>query len=125
MICDPPLPPPACGSPRTHFHRFLFPLTLSPLTLGPLTLSPHLLIHLPPLPFPSFCLPACLPACPRPAYLPARVQPTSLPARIHPTYLPARIHPTCRFDMYSVGMTLLQMTFPYLRNDDNLIAFNR
>lgn len=30
-----------------------------------------------------------------------------------------------RFDMYSVGITLLQLALPPLRNDNNLIAFNR
>lgn len=30
-----------------------------------------------------------------------------------------------RFDMYSVGVILLQMVFPKLRSDNNLIAFNR
>jgi serine/threonine protein kinase len=30
-----------------------------------------------------------------------------------------------RFDMYSVGVTLLQLALPPLRNDNNLIAFNR
>ena len=30
-----------------------------------------------------------------------------------------------RFDMFSAGMTMLQMIFPKLRSDNNLIAFNR
>lgn len=30
-----------------------------------------------------------------------------------------------KFDMYSCGVTMLQMAFPSLRNDNNLIAFNR
>ncbi|GMH32543.1 hypothetical protein BSKO_00377 [Bryopsis sp. KO-2023] len=30
-----------------------------------------------------------------------------------------------RFDMYSVGIILMQMAFPNLRSDNNLIAFNR
>jgi hypothetical protein len=30
-----------------------------------------------------------------------------------------------RFDMYSCGVTLLQMVFPHLRNDNALIAFNK
>jgi len=32
---------------------------------------------------------------------------------------------TRRFDMYSAGITLLQMAFPALRTDNGLIAFNR
>lgn len=34
-------------------------------------------------------------------------------------------HPTHRFDMYSVGITLMQLAFPVLRNDNSLIAFNK
>ena len=30
-----------------------------------------------------------------------------------------------RFDMYSVGVMLLQMAFPTLRNDNTLVAFNK
>ncbi|KIY91357.1 Serine/threonine-protein kinase stt7, chloroplastic [Monoraphidium neglectum] len=30
-----------------------------------------------------------------------------------------------RFDMYSVGITLLQMAFPALRSDNGVIAFNK
>jgi hypothetical protein len=33
-------------------------------------------------------------------------------------------HPD-KFDMYSVGILMLQMAFPNLRSDNSLIAFNR
>ena len=36
-----------------------------------------------------------------------------------------RLNNPDRFDMYSAGMALLQMSFPNLRSDNNLIAFNR
>lgn len=36
-----------------------------------------------------------------------------------------RLNVPDRFDMYSVGVVLLQMAFPPLRSDNALIAFNK
>jgi serine/threonine protein kinase len=36
-----------------------------------------------------------------------------------------RLNSPDRFDMYSVGILFLQMVFPNLRSDNNLVAFNR
>ena len=36
-----------------------------------------------------------------------------------------RLNAPDRFDMYSMGVVLLQMAFPGLRTDNALIAFNR
>jgi hypothetical protein len=35
------------------------------------------------------------------------------------------VHRARRFDMFSVGVTLLQLAFPRLRNDNALITFNK
>jgi hypothetical protein len=35
-----------------------------------------------------------------------------------------RLNQPDRFDMYSVGIVMLQLVFPSLRNDNGLVAFN-
>ena len=52
-----------------------------------------------------------------------RAPPVPLAAFLSPVLW--RLNQPDRFDMYSIGIILMQMAFPPLRSDSNLIAFNQ
>lgn len=87
-------------------------------TADPPGVLPSLPGTLPRLPF----LPLSVPDC-RARLLACRAPPAPVAALLSPVLW--QLNAPDRFDMYSVGVVLLQMAFPLLRGDNTLINFNK